>query len=447
MTTVNRKPSQVTGKKENPFSFLSPVTVYLSRKKMPRDFEQIRCQRCRAANPLGQELCDRCGTRLMLVVEPTSMRFEADAAAGGGEASALLLERVSVLENNLMRFADKLERTLDLMLKQAQNAHTTHLLVETLIDALAELKTLDRAVLARHWREKTERDKEGRALATAEHPREKILEAYKGKKVQRESFDKLVAAGFEKIELGDAAGGVRSLERASLLSPRNFPLLAFLGEHFFRVREAELATRYLGEAFVARGGDARTAVLLGIVLADGGERVETAREMIAGAAAHGINTFAVHYALGRIAAAGGDWPAAADEFKKALAARPCAESHYAVAFAHYMRGRLRLALGHAIKALKLDESYAAVYQLLGLIRRAAGEDERAEEAFARASALSGAEGKRVRKGRAAGASDELLLHGFFGASRQTGRGLLTGGDERLARLLRDDALSVAAAAR
>src|SRR5918992_4434 len=106
---------------------------------MPREFEQIRCQRCRAANPLGQELCDRCGTRLMLVVEPT-----------------------------LMRFADKLERTLDLMLKQAQNAHTTHLLVETLIDALAELKTLDRAVLARHWREKTERDKEGRALAAGD---------------------------------------------------------------------------------------------------------------------------------------------------------------------------------------------------------------------------------------------------------------------------------------
>src|ERR687894_3187999 len=129
------------------------ITHHSSLEIMPKEFEQIRCQRCRAANPLGQELCDRCGTRLMLVVEPTSMRFEADAVAVGGEAAALLFERVSVLENNLMRFADKLERTLDLMLKQAQNSHTTHLLVETLIDALAELKTLDRAVLARHWRE------------------------------------------------------------------------------------------------------------------------------------------------------------------------------------------------------------------------------------------------------------------------------------------------------
>jgi Flp pilus assembly protein TadD len=414
---------------------------------MPKEFEQIRCQRCRAANPLGQELCDRCGTRLMLVVEPSSMRFEADAVAAGGEAASLLLERVSVLENNLMRFADKLERTLDLMLKQAQSAHTTHLLVETLIDALAELKTLDRAVLARHWREKTERDKEGRAMPAAESAREQILKAYDGEKSKRDSFNKLVAAGFEKIAAGEGASGARSLERASLLSPRNFPLLLLLGEYFFRMQEAELATRYLGEAFVARGGEARTALLLGIVLADEGEKIETAREMFAGAAVHGIDTFALHYALGRLSAIDDDWATAADEFKKALAARPCAESHYALAVAHYMRGRLRLALGHAIKALKLDENYPAAYQLLGLIRRASGDDALAEEAFARAAALSGATPKRGRKGHAARASDELLLHSFFGAARQTGRGLLTGGDERLARLLRDDALSAAAAAR
>ncbi|HLL74967.1 MAG TPA: hypothetical protein VK421_06850 [Pyrinomonadaceae bacterium] len=414
---------------------------------MPKEFEQIRCQRCRAANPLGQELCDRCGTRLMLVVEPTSMRFEADSVAAGGEAASLLLERVSVLENNLMRFADKLERTLDLMLKQAQNAHTTHLLVETLIDALAELKTLDRAVLARHWREKTERDKEGKSLAAATSTREKILEAYDGEQAKREAFDKLVAAGFEKIEAGDAKRGVRSLERASLLSPRNFPLLFFLGEHFFRARENELATRYLGEAFVARGGEARTALLLGLLLADDGERIETAREMFRGAAAHGLDTFALRYALGRLAAFDNDWAAAAGEFKKALAARPCAESHYALAVAQYMRGRLRLALGHAVKALKLDENYPAAYLLLGLIRRAAGEDIQAEEAFARADALSGKVRRRSRRARASRASEELLLHSFFGAARQTGRRLLTGGDERLARLLREDALEGASGAR
>ncbi|MCA1615599.1 MAG: hypothetical protein LC800_16155 [Acidobacteria bacterium] len=89
---------------------------------MPRDFEQIRCQRCRAPNPFGQELCDQCGTRLMLVVEPSSLRYEEETLAGA-DAGGLLAERVSSLENHLTRFAEKLERALDLMLKQVQSAH------------------------------------------------------------------------------------------------------------------------------------------------------------------------------------------------------------------------------------------------------------------------------------------------------------------------------------
>ena len=409
---------------------------------MPKEFAQIRCQRCRAANPLGQELCERCGTRLMLVVEPTSVRFEEHALGAGGESSLLVLERVSVLENNLMRFADKLERALDLMLKQAQNIHTTHLLVETLIDALAELKSLDRTVLARHWREKSERDKEGRGVAGAQSPREIILDSFDGAREQRAQFAKLVAAGFDQIEAGDAAGGLRSLERASLLSTGNFPLLCYVGEHFFRAGDSALAARYLGQAFVAKRGDARTALLLGVALADEGEQVVTARELISVAAAEGANSFAAHYALGRLSALDDDWAAAAAHFKRALAARPCPEAHYALALAQYVRGRLRLALGHAVKALKLDESYPAAYLLLGLIRQSSGEEAQAAEAFARAATLAGGRQKRVAR-----VPDELLLNGCFGAARQTNRGLLSGGDERLARRLRDDALSFAPAAR
>src|SRR6266513_2907881 len=39
------------------------------------------CQRCLAANPLGQEFCARCGTRLMIVVEPNSSRFDTGPAS------------------------------------------------------------------------------------------------------------------------------------------------------------------------------------------------------------------------------------------------------------------------------------------------------------------------------------------------------------------------------
>ncbi|HYJ46283.1 MAG TPA: hypothetical protein VEV81_06680, partial [Pyrinomonadaceae bacterium] len=65
------------------------------------------CQKCLAANPLGQELCMRCGTRLMLVVEPPAARFEDGGLVATHEEH--LLERISALENRFMRLTDKLE--------------------------------------------------------------------------------------------------------------------------------------------------------------------------------------------------------------------------------------------------------------------------------------------------------------------------------------------------
>jgi len=69
------------------------------------------CQKCLASNPLGQEFCARCGTRLMIIVEPMGARYDvADAAASSEEH---LLERISALENRLERLTEKVERALD----------------------------------------------------------------------------------------------------------------------------------------------------------------------------------------------------------------------------------------------------------------------------------------------------------------------------------------------
>src|SRR6185295_3384333 len=71
------------------------------------------CQRCLAANPLGTDFCGRCGTRLMLVVEPNSLRFE--AAESGVSTNEHLLERISATENRITRLAERLERSLELV--------------------------------------------------------------------------------------------------------------------------------------------------------------------------------------------------------------------------------------------------------------------------------------------------------------------------------------------
>src|SRR4029079_17878904 len=94
------------------------------------------CQKCLAANPLGQEFCARCGTRLMIVVEPSSLRFE--VGSGGLSTDEHLLERISAAENRVARLADRLERSLDLLLRYAQNAYFDRSLMRALVSLLTD---------------------------------------------------------------------------------------------------------------------------------------------------------------------------------------------------------------------------------------------------------------------------------------------------------------------
>src|SRR5215471_16300775 len=99
------------------------------------------CQKCRAANPLGQEFCLRCGTKLMIVVHPPSSRVDALETTPHEEH---LLERLTVLENTLAKFAERLEEGLNLLLRQSETTYVNHSLVKSLIEVLQERGVLDR---------------------------------------------------------------------------------------------------------------------------------------------------------------------------------------------------------------------------------------------------------------------------------------------------------------
>lgn len=107
------------------------------------------CQKCRAANPLGQEFCLRCGTRLMLVVQPPSMRVDPAETTPHEEH---LLERLTILENTLARLAERLEQGLKLLLRQSETAYTNHALVKSLIEILNECGVVDNERLESLWR-------------------------------------------------------------------------------------------------------------------------------------------------------------------------------------------------------------------------------------------------------------------------------------------------------
>src|SRR2546428_13422743 len=107
------------------------------------------CQKCCAANPLGQEFCMRCGTRLMIVVQPPSMRVDSMETTPHEEH---LLERLTILEKTLARLAEGLEQGLKLLLRQSERTYTHQALVKSLIEILNECGVVDQTRLESKWR-------------------------------------------------------------------------------------------------------------------------------------------------------------------------------------------------------------------------------------------------------------------------------------------------------
>ena len=91
----------------------------------------------------------RCGTRLMLVVQPPSMRVDPTETSPHEEH---LLERLTILENTLARLAERLEQGLKLLLRQSETAYTNHALVKSLIEILNECGVVDNERLESMWR-------------------------------------------------------------------------------------------------------------------------------------------------------------------------------------------------------------------------------------------------------------------------------------------------------
>src|SRR6185436_4133844 len=392
------------------------------------------CQKCLAANPLGQEFCARCGTRLMIIVEPAAARYEAAELTASNEDH--LLERISALENNLGRLTGKLERGLDLLLRQAQNAHFDRALVKALVGLLTDDGIIEGEKLELLWVDRCQKDAEEELESERrEELRLNILANYHGQ--ERAVFEQFINEGFLFID-DEPDRGIRSLQRAAALAGDNAPLLYFVGEYFFRTGKTHRAQNYLAQAYELAPLDGRVSLLLGLTCADEGQ-VERAKELLKSATRLGGSTFAAHYGLGRLFVAESKWRQALQEFKLALASKVSPEAHYALGCLYYQINRDGLATRHLRKALELDDDYGEAYYVLGLIAERAGQEEVAQRYFTQAGG-----GNNRKTGSARSKRPRVPVTGaapLFCLSPANSRKLITGSDRRLAEVLRQDALS------
>ncbi len=374
------------------------------------------CQKCLAANPLGQDFCTRCGTRLMIVVEPSSTRFESTPSSLSTDEH--LLERISAAENRVARLAERLERSLDLLLRYAQNAYFDRSLMRALVGLLTEDGVVDTERLERMWSERCQRDTvEQEENVHRDALRLRILASARVR--DKEAFEELVNEGFVLIEDKQIPQGMTKLQAAADLSEENAPLNLFIGEHYFRRGKTKLARAYLTKAHAALPDDLRVSLLLGLTCADDGE-VELAKDLLSNATVHGGSSFAGHYGLGWVFVTEKNWRRALGEFKRALTVRPSAEAHYVLGCVYYELNRDALAVRHLRKAIEMDDGYAEAFSLLAQAYERTGRKDLARQALEKA-----------------GRKNTHLFH----ATKSGALRLITGADKRLAEALREDALA------
>src|SRR5215213_5102174 len=373
------------------------------------------CQKCLAANPLGQDFCARCGTRLMIVVEPSSTRYE--TAPTSLSTDEHLLERISAAENRVARLAERLERSLDLPLRYAQNAYFDRSLMRALVGLLTEDGIVETERLERMWSERCQRDTVEQEENV--HRDELRLRILAGAKVaDKEAFEELVNEGFLLIEDKQTPQGITKLQHAAEISEENAALNLYIGEHFFRRGKTKQARAYLTKAHASLPGDVRISLLLGLTCADDGE-VELAKDLLSSATEQGGSSFAGHYGLGWLFVAEKNWRRALGEFKRALTVKPSPEAHYVLGCLYYELNRDTLAVRHLRKATEMDDGYAEAFSLLAQAYERMGRKDLARQALEKADRKS---------------------TNLFQITKSGAR-LIAGADKRLAEALRQDALT------
>jgi len=336
----------------------------------------IFCQRCQTSNPIENENCIACGTRLLVI---SGTRIGSSLTSHDHTLEEHLLERISALEAALTRAQNRFEQLLELAQQQATGSFYDHMMIEALSEILAEKRQVDTDDLEQRWRTRVSRHYE----ETIERERldercARIIATYRGP--FRDDFASMVETGTQLISEGHSRRGLKALEGAYELDGENAELSFTIGEAYFTLGKTSEAMSFLDRATGNDTAHFGARLLLGLLSADAGNS-ETAKMYLEQALELDGNSFAAHYGLGRLLAFDGQIGDALWHLKRALSLRPTPEMHYLVGRAYWEKGQSDRALKHLQKAVRLDPRFDAALYSLGWLYWQSNRTSEAREHF------------------------------------------------------------------
>ena len=334
---------------------------------------------------VGETNCLRCGTRLLLVVFPQSLKYDTNYVPSFYEDH--LLERVSLLELRLAQLTDQLAMAYEFISREAKSFQRDHALLQSFFETLQNVNPDLSELISQNtlelFGEKKEtlavRDRQAKIL-------HEIFAAHDNK--QTELFAHLVKEGVKLLRKNEEKQAFLNLERAALLSPKNVALLVFIAENLYRADKFDRARSNLETAFELAPQNEKTLLLLGVVCADAGE-TEKARKFLSVLINHPNKNFCVNYIWGMLAAYESNWTESLAAFKQSLEETESAEVFYLIGCVYYELGRHKNALESLQKAISADIKYADAWFMQSVVYALTDNEESA--ANARAAALESKE--------------------------------------------------------
>ncbi|MEZ5428540.1 MAG: tetratricopeptide repeat protein [Pyrinomonadaceae bacterium] len=334
------------------------------------------CQKCRAANDPGEVNCWQCGTRLMLVVFPPSVRHEEGIVPSFYEDH--LLERVSLLELRLAQVTEQLAMAYEFIQREIKSFQRDHVLMQSFFETLERVNPDFSELLSRECIEIY-----GEKNAIRANEDKKLLELReilgRHENPQTELFTHLVREGIRLLEEDEEKQGFRTLDRAVLLSPKNAPLLVFIAKKQFGAEKFDEARENLEKAFEIAPHDPQILLLLGVLYADRG-MAEKARKLLSVLANDPQTAVCVNLIWGVLAAFEENWTESLAALKESLGKNDIPEIHYLIGSVYYQLGRRKSAIRHLKKAIEEDLRFSDAWFMLSLIYQSLNRTEKAKQA-------------------------------------------------------------------
>jgi len=390
------------------------------------------CQNCRAANSVGETNCRQCGTRLLLVVFPQSLKYDTNYVPSFYEDH--LLERVSLLELRLAQITEQLAMAYEFISREAKSFQRDHALLQSFFETLQTVNPDLSEQLSQNTLEIFNAKKEHLSVKNKQDQIvNEILGAHNAK--QTELFSHLVKEGIKLLSQNEEKQAFLNLERAGLLSPKNIPFLIFIAEHFFRADKFEAAKNNLEKAFELAPQNAKVLFLLGVIYGNEAE-VVTARKLLSVLVADTNKAFCVNYVWGMLAAFEANWTESLAAFKQSSENLNSPEIQYLIGAVYYQLGKYEIALKYLQSAISLDIKFADAWFMQSTIYNILANEESANNARCAAleSKEAGAQCLEYLKGKKIPNIEMALPFQHFKNEKNH---LLTGGSLRLSKFFRE----------